>query len=83
MGGVLRNKIRSDLHQGLVDPFDGSPKKFRSWKVQMRSHLDEAACGPADELHILLKNTTGAPKAMIQDLLDNCYDDPEFDVEEV
>ena len=49
----------------------------------MRSHLDEAACGPADELHILLKNTTNAPKAMIRDLLDNCYDDPDFDVEEV
>ena len=26
---------------------------------------------------------TGAPKAMIRDLLDNCYDDPDFDIEEV
>ena len=73
MSGVLRNETMSDLYRGLVDPFDGSPKKFRSSKVQMRSNLDEAVCGPADELHIIFRNTTGAPKAMIRDLLDNCF----------
>ena len=36
-----------------------------------------------DTVHIMLKNTTGKPKAILQEYSDNCCDDPESTLDEV
>ena len=83
VNGVVRGQIRSDLYKGMMDPFDGSPERFWSWKTRLQGHLREAACNPSDTIHIILRNTTGTPKSIVQDYLDNCYEDPEFTLFEV
>ena len=81
--GVVRSHVRSDLYRGMMEPFDGSPERFWSWKTQLQSHLREASCSAIDTVHIMLKNTTGKPKAIVQDYSDNCCDNPESTLDEV
>ena len=80
---VVRSQVRSDLYRGMLDPFDGSPEKFQSWRAQLLSHLGEARCSPTDCVNILLKNTVGKPKLVIQDYVNNCCDEPESTLQDI
>ena len=75
--------MRSDLYRGIMDPFSGSPERFWSWKMQLVSHLREASCSAADTIHIILRNTSGKPKAIVQEYLNSCCEDPEVTLQEV
>ena len=47
------------------------------------SHLGEARCSPTDCINILLKNTVGKPKLIVQDYLNNCCDEPESTLQDI
>ena len=83
VNSVVRGQVRSDLYRGIMDPFSGSPERFWSWKMQLVSHLREASCSAADTIHIILRNTSGKPKAIVQEYLNSCCEDPEVTLQEV
>ena len=68
--------MRYDLLRGIGDPFDGTPEHFWSWRNQLSIHLAEADCGPLDTLYVMLHNTSGQPKDLVQNLINTNATDP-------
>ena len=73
---LLRRQVRYDLLRGIGDPFDGTPEHFWSWRNQLSIHLAEADCGPLDTLYVMLHNTSGLPKDLVQNLINTNATDP-------
>ena len=61
--------LKQDLLKNTIEPFDGTAYKFNSWTNQIRTRIQGLNMSPQEILHVLLSNTTGEPKKMIQEVL--------------
>ena len=62
----LQYQIRQDLIKGVGEPFDGSPCLFWNWQQFLTFKIVDAEPNAAEELQILLGNTRGRPREIVQ-----------------
>ena len=64
-----RHNLRSSLLQGLGDKFSGEAQHFVRWREQLSRRIREAEMDSLDTLNVLIANSEGRPKKLIQEYL--------------
>ena len=67
--GIIKSNLERDLRRGLGEKFDGRPELFRPWKSKMQYYIDRADCDARVTMDILVQNTAGVPRDVVQNIL--------------
>ena len=62
--------LRQQLMIPSSNPFSGTGDNFHTWQAMLNARLREVLLTPFDKLQVLFNNTTGTPRAIVQDYVD-------------
>ena len=61
--------LREQLLSKPSKPFSGIDESFHTWSTILKSRMRCVQLTPFDQIHVLINNTTGTPRAIIEDYM--------------
>ena len=69
--------LRQELLKTSSDPFMGDPTKFKMWASLLQRRMMDIPIDPIDKLSIIIANTGGEPRKLVEDLMVAGMRDPQ------
>ena len=78
-----RHMMKQNLLSGTGERFSGDPQQFTPWKINLQRRIEECGADSFDVINIILANTTGRPKSMVQSFLNAGITNPDTTLREI
>lgn len=73
--GTTNYLMKQNLFVQSSTPFSGKAETFNNWSALLRSRMSGVVLNPFEKLQVLYANTSGTPRAIIQDYTEGAGDD--------